>query len=235
MVLQQQGHVFFARRSQEDGPDPTRIIGITGTLAFNAVVLMVLLVPNPLPDTLLSAPERAPEFRWIEPEPLRPPPPPVIAEVVPPPPQPLPRPALPVAVAPVTPGPTPVAVSLAPSLADPGPAVDADPGMTHASPATTAVAPLAGVQLRYASAPAPAYPRDALRRQAEGVVQLEVLVGVDGRPLEVRIHRSSGDRELDQAALRHVRRHWTFEPAMRNGQPVQATGLVPIAFSLERG
>ncbi|MCD9005384.1 energy transducer TonB [Luteimonas sp. XNQY3] len=57
----------------------------------------------------------------------------------------------------------------------------------------------------------------------------------DGRPMDVRLHRSSGHRELDRAAMRHVQRHWTFQPAMRDGVAVEAIGLVPIAFDLSRG
>ncbi len=44
-----------------------------------------------------------------------------------------------------------------------------------------------------------------------------------------------GYRELDEAARRHVLRRWRFQPAMRDGRAVQAIGLVPIEFSLDRG
>jgi protein TonB len=88
------------------------------------------------------------------------------------------------------------------------------------------------MRLEYARTPAPAYPPDAARRGLEGVVMLQVLVDVDGRPLEVHIHRSSGHRILDQAAARHVLRHWTFRPAVKDGVPVQAIGIVPIEFTL---
>ena len=38
---------------------------------------------------------------------------------------------------------------------------------------------------------------------------------------------------LDREAVRHVQQRWRFEPAMRDGRPVQAWGLVPIDFSLQ--
>jgi protein TonB len=63
-------------------------------------------------------------------------------------------------------------------------------------------------------------------------VLLEVLVDVDGSPLKVTIHRSSGNRELDRAAQQQVQKHWRFRPASRNGAAVQAIGLVPIDFKL---
>jgi protein TonB len=92
---------------------------------------------------------------------------------------------------------------------------------------------LPGVQLEYASAPAPAYPRDALREGAQGTVLLKVLVDIDGRPLEVQVARSSGHRSLDRAAREQVLRRWTFRPAMLDGRAVQAIGLVPVDFRLD--
>ena len=115
----------------------------------------------------------------------------------------------------------------------------APPAAAVAPPDTAAVAdsvappaPLAGVQLRYLHAPAPAYPRDALRVGAQGTVTLRVLVDVDGSPLEVRVERSSGNRSLDNAARTQVLRQWKFQPAIDNGRPVQAYGLVPVDFKL---
>ena len=104
------------------------------------------------------------------------------------------------------------------------PPVDAPP---------VATGPITGMSLEYASAPAPAYPRNALRDGITGTVLLEVLVGVDGSPLKVAIHKSSGNRELDRAALLQVQQHWRFRPASRNGMSVQAIGIVPIDFKLE--
>ncbi len=63
---------------------------------------------------------------------------------------------------------------------------------------------------------------------------LQVLVGIDGKPLDVTVARGSGHRQLDEAARRHVLKRWSFRPAMQDGQAVQALGLVPIDFSLDR-
>jgi protein TonB len=90
----------------------------------------------------------------------------------------------------------------------------------------------AAMQLQYKLAPAPAYPRRALQQRLTGTVMLQVLVGVDGRPLEVKVAQSSGHRELDEAARAQVFKRWSFQPATRNGQAVQAMGMVPIAFAL---
>ena len=74
----------------------------------------------------------------------------------------------------------------------------------------------------------------AMSDARSGTVLLQVLVDTDGRPLDVRIARSSGHRELDEAARQQVLRRWHFQPAIRGGAPVQAIGLVPVAFSLSR-
>jgi protein TonB len=92
--------------------------------------------------------------------------------------------------------------------------------------------PRVGVQLEYAQAPAPTYPRDALRDGVEGTVLLKVLVDTDGRPLDVQIERSSGNRSLDRAAREQVLQRWRFRPAMEDGRAVQAIGLVPVDFRL---
>ena len=102
---------------------------------------------------------------------------------------------------------------------------------TGIAPEATAPAP---IQLEYRHAPAPAYPRRALQQRLAGTVLLRVLVGTDGYPLEVTVARSSGHRELDDAARVQVLKRWSFRPASGNGQPVQAIGLVPIEFALTR-
>ncbi|MDB6163748.1 MAG: TonB family protein, partial [Xanthomonadaceae bacterium] len=92
--------------------------------------------------------------------------------------------------------------------------------------------PVSSVRLEYDVATRPDYPRDALREGVQGTVMLRILVDVDGRPLQVDIQNSSGDRRLDIAARKQVLQHWRFRPAMKDGRPVQAIGLVPIAFNL---
>jgi protein TonB len=83
------------------------------------------------------------------------------------------------------------------------------------------------------ASPAPPYPLDPLREGITGTVELELLVGVDGSVLQVRITHSSGNRQLDNAARDQVLRNWRFQPALRNGIAVQALGRVPIVFTLD--
>ena len=91
---------------------------------------------------------------------------------------------------------------------------------------------LAGAQLQYRSAPPPAYPIQSLRNHEQGTVLLRVEVDSHGQPVAVSVERSSGSRNLDQAARQQVLRHWRFEPAQRDGMAVPAIGLVPVQFSL---
>ena len=93
--------------------------------------------------------------------------------------------------------------------------------------------PIAAAKLDYAFAPPPPYPNDARRRRIEGTVYLQVLVDVDGRPLDVLVQRSSGNRSLDDAARKQVLNRWRFRPATRDGVPVQAVGIVPVKFSMQ--
>ena len=205
-------------------PDATRIAGISGTLVLNILLLMLLLVPMSRPD-MLPRPETTPEFRWILPEQKKPdPPPPEVVKVVKP--QPKPQPQARVEPEIVVPPIDPVIVDDGTLAADPPTTV------ATATPTIEPSGPVAGVRLEYGDAPAPTYPRKQLLAGIEGTVLLQVLVGVDGRPLEVSIHRSSGNRDLDDAARRQVLRKWTFRPAMKDGRAVQAIGIVPIDFNL---
>lgn len=208
-------------------PDPTRILGISGTLAFNLAMLLVLLAPLSRPDSP-RLPDPPMVFDWITPKPVPPDPPPVEVEVVRPQAQATPD----VRPQPVLPAVEPVVVDMGnlpvDSLAEP-PAID-----TAVEVATASATPLSGARLAYLEAPAPRYPREALASGLEGTVLLQVLVGPDGRPLDVQVHQGSGYRVLDDAARRQVLRHWRFQPAMMDGRAVQATGIVPIDFKLGR-
>lgn len=226
MVLQQ-SHGRHAAPSSATGIDFNRILGLSGTLALNILVLGLLLVPSALPEPP-AIEQPPPGLTIVDVVPVRPKPPEPAPVVQPDRPRPTPavgRPRIE----------TPPAVEQA--VVDDG-TLPADPtaGTAITAEAEAASAPAAGpahgMRLEYARTPAPAYPPDAARRGLEGVVMLQVLVDVDGRPLEVHIHRSSGHRILDQAAARHVLRHWTFRPAVKDGVPVQAIGIVPIEFTL---
>jgi len=208
-------------------PDANRIAGYTLAIGFNALLLMLLLVPQGAPDWIRPASE-APRITWYMPDPV--PVAPLPVPVV----QPQPRAQHRVdSAAPVAP--LPPAVDPAPVLVENGSEMGAPVPVHVAMPVATTPpgGPVAGVHLEYVEAPAPAYPRAAVRAGLEGTVLLEVLVGTDGRPLRVTVRDSSGHRRLDIAARDQVLQQWRFRPAMRNGLAVQAIGLVPVDFRLE--
>ena len=227
MVLQQSHPV--SRKTQSPGLDTTRILGISSTLALNVLALSFLLMPMTLPSlpAAVEAPRSLEVVDIVPVKPVTPPPPPRVDVV-----RPRARPQ-----AEVVPRVVERPVSDAPVLVDQGifePEV-ADAAAVDAAPTLEPAGPVTGMQLQYRAAPPPAYPRLAVQRSYEGTVLLRILVDVDGRPLEVSIERSSGHSVLDREAARHVQRSWRFQPAMRDGQAVQAVGIVPIDFRLDRG
>jgi periplasmic protein TonB len=84
------------------------------------------------------------------------------------------------------------------------------------------------VDLRYGNRhEAPVYPP----RNHEGTVWLRVQVGLTGFPNFVAVHKSSGYGDLDQSALRAVKR-WNFVVPQNNGVPYVAWALIPVTFKL---
>ena len=104
--------------------------------------------------------------------------------------------------------------------APPPPALD-QPPLVHGPP-------------RFRRPPSPPdYPAQARERGEEGSVGLRLLIGADGATREVRLHRSSGNRLLDEAALAAARR-WEIEPASLDGRRAEAWVEVPVRFRLDR-
>lgn len=211
-------------------PDAARVLTLSATLVLNLLLFGLLMVPMALPTPQAPAAQpRNPQLRII---PRTPP----VVEVTPlpvSPPTAAPAPSHPVTHAPAVSDPAPVIRhedGPAPATDNGDTAGDAGP-VTDTLPSTPAAQPM---QLAYRSAPAPAYPRVALQQRLSGTVLLQVLVDVDGRPLDVTVARSSGARVLDEAARMQVLKHWRFQPALQDGKPVQAIGLVPVEFTLRQ-
>ncbi|MBS7789628.1 energy transducer TonB [Roseococcus sp. SDR] len=88
-------------------------------------------------------------------------------------------------------------------------------------------------QARYRHPPTPpAYPPRAISLRMAGTALIRALVGPDGQTREVRLHRSSGFGELDNAALAAVR-GWAFAAATEGGRPIEAWVEVPVRFRLD--
>lgn len=75
------------------------------------------------------------------------------------------------------------------------------------------------------------YPPESLALGEQGVVQLRLLIGADGRVKQAEVERSSGFERLDAAALQGLRKQ-QFNPQQRDGQPEAAWYTVPVRFEL---
>ncbi|KRA53241.1 hypothetical protein ASD77_00630 [Pseudoxanthomonas sp. Root65] len=209
--------------------DIGRIAAIAAAIALHAAALLMLLIPMAAPP-LAPAAKPKPEVRWIQKEDPIPIVVPIVEQqtVVK---REEPRPATP----------TPTVTSTTPTVDVPVfveqgservidiPAIDS----SEIGGTSQGTGPLPSAALEYVRATSPRYPISELKNGVEGTVVLRVLVDIDGKPLDVSIETSSGNRNLDRSALQHVLKTWRFKPAMQNGQAVQAYGLVPIAFNLQ--
>lgn len=113
---------------------------------------------------------------------------------------------------------TPKAITVQVAAAEPAPSAHAD-------------VPVEVQAIEYLREPRPRYPHEARKRRRQGVVLVRVLVDRAGKPSEVRIERSSGHADLDEAAREAVRRAM-FKPHLENGEPRMALAFVPIEFSV---
>lgn len=81
---------------------------------------------------------------------------------------------------------------------------------------------------------APVYPMLSRKRKEQGTVWLLLLVSKDGLVTELKLKKTSGFDRLDQAALQAVKK-WKFQPARKQGQPIDYWYELPLKFSLQQG
>ncbi len=84
----------------------------------------------------------------------------------------------------------------------------------------------------YRTNPLPEYPKIARRRGYQGSVVLEVLVGQNGKVVDLRVAKTSGYPILDKAAITTVK-DWSFEPGMVGKERVVMWVRIPIRFELK--
>jgi periplasmic protein TonB len=77
----------------------------------------------------------------------------------------------------------------------------------------------------------PGYPRLAIQTRTQGVVQLEAVIGRDGRIRSLRA--TSGHPLLVPAALAAVQQ-WLYRPTLLNGEPVEVALAIDVNFTLAR-
>lgn len=207
---------------------------------FHALVLFGFRLETPARPLTMTEDQPAPmDVSLVEAAPEAAPPTPA-----PPQPAPTPEPAEPQPTPDIpTPAPTPQPETILPPESTPIPErpkpLQHHPEQGHPKPSTphSATAPTGATigplssRASYLSNPKPDYPEQARQARQQGVVEVNVVVGADGRVSEVTVSRTSGFPLLDNAALQAVRR-WIFEPARAGGLPVPSRVDVPVRFSL---
>ena len=211
----------------ETRPELSRILAIAAVMLVHVLAFLLLLVPLANSPLQIDAPK---PDRWKVPLEIPTTPiPPEIAPVVPRQPVVTPADSRPATRDPQASNPVVVDQGTLPAASD---TAIASEFTGNIGPVDTTPMQM-GSQLETITATAPRYPRDEARAGVQGRVMLRILVGIDGRPVEVTIDKSSGNRILDRTAREHVLKTWVFKPAMRDGQAVQAYGLVPIDFTMQ--
>jgi protein TonB len=205
--------LLLSRAPTGASPAALGVVVALHLLAF-WLLLRMNMISLPAPLAVLSV-SLLPPAEVIKPNP----------EIVPPKPRPVERRPTPLpqptqlAAPAEAPAPTQIAVPPAPTLV-----------------AAPVAAPPAQTQPRfdadYLDNPKPPYPGLSRKIGEQGRVVLRVRVDANGLALDVQLHTSSGYTRLDNSALETVRR-WKFVPARLGNEPVAATVLVPIAFSLK--
>jgi len=222
----------FSDRQQEPGK---KFTGIGLVIAFHAVLVYALM--NGLGHKIVSIIEKPMETKIVEEAPPPPPPP----ETPPPPP--------PKLAAPPPPFIPPPEVAVAPQQQQntisqttsqrpetnqlPKPQPPAPPA-PEAPPKPAAPVTIPGVIDFNAAGCKPEYPRASLRNEETGTVALSVLIGADGAVSEVKIDKSSGFRNLDNA-VKNLLLSGTCKnkPGTVDGKPQATWTRVQYVWKLE--
>jgi TonB family protein len=77
----------------------------------------------------------------------------------------------------------------------------------------------------------PKYPDSERGDGNDGWVNLNFMVDPQGKPYEVMVSRSSGNKALEKAAIDGAEA-WKFEPASLNGKPIDSAYALKITFRL---
>jgi len=75
------------------------------------------------------------------------------------------------------------------------------------------------------------YPPEEVRHSSEGWVELGFMVDATGKPFEVTVNSSSGNKAFEKEAMAAVERA-TYIPGRLNGQPVESATALKVKFHL---
>ena len=94
---------------------------------------------------------------------------------------------------------------------------------------STPVAALADSPATLVNQVAPEYPSSG---RGAGWVQLEFTIGVDGKVHDVSVVQAEPMKMFEASAVKAVSR-WTFQPATRDGAPIESHKQIKISFKPE--
>lgn len=75
----------------------------------------------------------------------------------------------------------------------------------------------------------PKYPDSARANDAEGWVELEFVVGTDGKPKDISVANAEPPKTFERSAVAAIR-DWTFQPATRADGPVESHVKIRFDF-----
>jgi TonB family protein len=77
----------------------------------------------------------------------------------------------------------------------------------------------------------PVYPESAKSAGVQGTVVLHAVIGMDGKPVAVRVMNSRAAPELARSAVEAVSQ-WRYTPTLLNGEPIEVDTTITVNFSL---
>lgn len=77
----------------------------------------------------------------------------------------------------------------------------------------------------------PVYPESAKSAGVQGTVVLHAVIGMDGKPLSLRIMNSQVDPDLARSAVEAVSQ-WRYTPTLLNGNPIEVDTTITVNYSL---
>jgi TonB family protein len=78
------------------------------------------------------------------------------------------------------------------------------------------------------------YLQSAIENGEEGSADVDFVIGKDGHTKNAVVTRSSGWRDIDHVAVECVAK-WTYKPAIKNNEPVEASSKARIAVQINHG
>ncbi|MGS0743930.1 energy transducer TonB [Glaciimonas sp. GG7] len=208
-----------------------KYIGVTLVVLFH--IFIVYALATGLARKVVEVIKQPIETKLVDE--FKPPPPPPEKPVAPPPPKLLapPPPFIPPPEIQVQQQPQQNTISAVSSVKPDNPVMPTAQKAEAAAPAPAAVAAVhiaAVVDSR--ACEKPKYPRVSLLAEETGTVFLQFLVGVDGQVIESKVEKSSGSKNLDNAA-RSALSLCKFKPGSFEGKPEQSTAKLQYVWKLD--